>query len=96
MVKVVDQVGFATPQTFGTALVTLGQFEVVDGRTVRVSDGGRTVEVTIDSGGKAFQLHEEVLHENLPSGRIPRRLGITLKAPVSEARVTLRIVPVKP
>ncbi len=96
VVKVVDQVGFATPQTFGTALVTLGQFEVVDGRTVRVSDGGRTVEVTIDSGGKAFQLHEEVLHENLPSGRIPRRLGITLKAPVSEARVTLRIVPVKP
>ncbi len=94
LVQIIDNVHFSSPQSFATALVTLGEFERINDRTVRVRDGGQTVEVTIDAAGKSYRLNEELLPETLPNNKKARRLGITLDEPVSEARVILTLEPV--
>jgi hypothetical protein len=51
--------------------------------------------VEIDTGGAAFDIQAEQIKEDVRTKTLPTRIGIALKAPVTEATVTLKITPVK-
>lgn len=88
-----DEVEFATPQSYETALVTWGQWQQVGPREIAVRDGDEVVRVKIETGGVPFTLRSETLDEDVRSRTKPTRIGIALDAPVAKATVTLHISP---
>lgn len=92
--EVRDEIKFSTPQTFETALVTWGKIKSLDATTLEIADGDSTVRVTIDTQGRAFQLKQQTLDEDVHTPRQPVRLGIALDEKISDGVIRLRIVPV--
>ncbi|MDF3059305.1 MAG: Heparinase II/III-like protein [Rariglobus sp.] len=91
-----DTARFATPESFGTALVTFSRVERSAANRLVVYERDAAVEVTIDTQGAAFTLTDEVLPENLPGGAKARRLGINLDQPSLAPVITLTIRPTEP
>ena len=90
---VTDEVEFAAPQSFATALVTFYKWRKADGDRLLVGEGAEAVRVEIATGGHKFEIEAEKIEEDLPGGRIPTRLGINLIEPVTRATMTLTITP---
>ena len=96
-VTITDSATFQTPQTLGTALVTLGQFRQVRPDLFLVSQRHATLQVAIDTGGAAFTTKDEPIVGDMKSGNTkPRRLGIDLTNPAAAPRITLRITSAPP
>jgi len=89
---VTDRVEFASPQTFGTALITEGTWQRADAGSVLVQDGGEAVRVGIRVLGGEFEVKAEKIEEDAKVK--PTRIGINLAKPVTEATVTMTIQPV--
>ncbi len=89
---VTDTVEFASPQSFGTALVTLGKWERTKDGSLRVRDGNEAVRVEINVNGGEFTVQAEEIVEDAPVK--PTRIGINVTKPVTAATVTLKITPV--
>ncbi len=86
-----DRVKFSTPQSFGTALITLERAQRQAPDRLLVYDAQRALAVTVEAEGGAW---EYALEEIENAGRAqPRRLGITFTAPVREARVRFTVRP---
>ncbi len=88
---VTDTVEFASPQTFGTALVTLGKWERSDDGSLLMHAGDEAVRVEINVKGGEFTVQAEEIIEDAPVK--PTRIGINLTQPVTAATVTLKITP---
>ena len=91
--QVTDEVRFAAPQSFGTALITFSPWKELSAGKLRIGQPPDAVEVTIATDGPSFRLVPEEIHENLHGNRVPIRLGIELVEPVSTAKVTVTIRP---
>jgi hypothetical protein len=89
---VTDRVEFASPQTFGTALITKGTWKRADDGSVLVQDGGEAVRVEVGVTGGEFEIKAEKIEEDAPVK--PTRIGINLTKPVTDATVTMTIKPV--
>jgi hypothetical protein len=87
---VTDEVAFAAPQAFGTALITLGQWEQAAEKQLVVRDSGQAVRVTIDATGPAKIAAEEIKEDSYGQ---PIRLGIDMAEPVTHATIKMTIVP---
>jgi hypothetical protein len=88
-------VSFATPQSFGTAMVTFSPWKELSAGKLRIGQAPDAVEVTIATDGPSFRLVPEEIHENLHGNRVPVRLGIELVEPVRAATVTVTIRPAR-
>lgn len=88
-----DDVRFATPETFETALITWGDIKQLDAQTIQITDGGSAVRVSVDTGGRGFHLRQETIHEDVDTPRQPVHLGIVLDQKITAATVRLRITP---
>ena len=91
-VTITDEVVFAAPAAFETALVTFGSMRR-DGDELLVAEKDRAVRVTIDTGGIGYEIAQEVLDEELPRGRQPTRIAIRLTQPVIRAAIRVTICP---
>jgi hypothetical protein len=91
--EVRDEIKFAAPENFESALITWGKIRSISENELEIADGEDAVRVTIDTQGRAFHLKQETIDEKVSSQRQPVRLGIALDAKVSTATVTLRIAP---
>jgi hypothetical protein len=90
---VIDQVRFATPERFGTALVTFDTWQQLAPDLVRVGDAETGVDVRLDTGGRPFTLEATTIEEDIRGDRRPTRLGIDLIDPVEQAVVRVTIQP---
>lgn len=88
---VTDEVEFSQPQAFGTALITLGEWQQPEPDTVLVSESGEAVLVTLQITGAEFDVRAEEIKEDVRTRRLPTRIGIDLRQPVTRASVTLKI-----
>ena len=82
---VTDEIRLAEPAAFETALITLSKWRA-DGAGLRIGQGDAALRVAIDTGGAAFTIVDEQIHENLSRGRVPIRLAIQLNEPVARPR----------
>jgi len=92
---VTDDVVFATPQAFETALVTLGKWEQEKPGTLVVRDSGDAVRVEIAVTGGEFEVAAEAIKEDVKAHSLPTRIAVRMKQPVAKARVTMTVTPVK-
>lgn len=88
---VTDEVEFSEPKAFGTALITLGEWEVKGPGRLRMTAGGESVRVEIAAGDAAFDIAAEEIREDTALKKPPTRIGLDLRQPVTHARVTLTI-----
>jgi hypothetical protein len=93
---VTDEVEFASPQTFETALITFDKVNPQPESLILVGEGASTVKVSISVPGvKSIRVQTNEIHEKLPGGLVPTRLGIGPGEPVTKAAITLTITPAK-
>jgi len=92
---VTDEVSFAEPQAFETALVTLGKWEREGTDSLIVRWRGKAVRVRLEVEGGEVDLVSETIEEDVRAPALPTRIGIRFTEPVKAARVTARIAPVK-
>jgi hypothetical protein len=92
---VTDEVAFSQPESFETALITLGQWNQNTPRTLRIEDGPAAINVQIDTGGVAFKIVPTEIHEHVHTKKLPVRLAIHLDPPVREATIAVKITPVE-
>jgi len=90
-----DEVEFAEPSSFGTALVTYGDWRREKDGSLIVTDEKESVRVEIDTGGEAYEIHPERIEADVRSERKPLRLGIDLTRAIESARIEVRIAPAK-
>ena len=89
---VTDRVEFASSQTFGTTLMTLGQWERLSPTSLTIRDGDGAVRVDIEASAN-FDVTAEELDEALRIDAKATRLGINLREPVPRATIAMRITP---
>ena len=92
---VTDEVAFKKPKEFGTALVTLGRWEKLGPRTLKVYDTQSAVKVLLEVQGGEMQISSEKIDEDVRTKALPTRIGIKLKKPVKKARISMKIVPLE-
>lgn len=89
--SVTDRVAFGAPQTFGTALITLGGWQQLGPDEIAVYDFDEAVRVKIEAEGAGFELQAEEIHEDTRG--VPTRIGISLTEPVTSAAIIVTITP---
>ncbi|MEZ0298731.1 MAG: acetylxylan esterase [Candidatus Methylacidiphilales bacterium] len=91
---VTDNVTFATPEAFGTALITLGTAQEVSKGVYLIMRKNECIQIEIDTNGLAYTVKDEIIPEKLKSGDDKvRRLGIELQQPATNAAIRIRITP---
>ena len=90
---VTDEVAFSQPQSFETALITLGQWKQTGPQTLRIDEGSAAINVQIDTGGVAFKIVPTEINEHVHTRKLPVRLAIHLESPVPQATVAVKITP---
>jgi hypothetical protein len=90
---VTDEVVFSKPESFETALITLGQWKQTAPHTLRIEDGPAAINVQIDTGGVDFKIVPTEINEHVHTKKLPVRLAIHLEPPVPQATVTVKITP---
>jgi hypothetical protein len=73
--------------------VTWGEVKSTGENTLEISDGGSTLQVTIDTKGQSFKWRQEIIDEDVQSKRKPVRVGIKLNSKIASGVITLRIEP---
>lgn len=88
-----DQVEFASPQSFGTALITFDAWRQTEDQRILIGEGESAVIVQLDTGSVPYQIEATTLEEDVRGGKQPVRIGIELTSPVSQAKVVMSIRP---
>jgi hypothetical protein len=88
-VVVTDEVAFASPQTFETAVITYAGWSLHDDGSLVIRDGDAAVKVTARSDAGALSFAPGVIQEVFK----PTRLAWRLTQPVLRARVVLAVQP---
>jgi hypothetical protein len=90
---VIDEVEFNSPQEFGTALITFSPWKELEGGQLLVGKSPDALRVEITATGCKTRMRAAEIHEDLPGGHIPTRLGIDMAEPVTKATIRLVISP---
>ncbi|AHF90672.1 heparinase [Opitutaceae bacterium TAV5] len=88
-----DTVEFSSPQTFGTALITMGTMKQESADTLLFIDGPARVRVKIESSVGSFTVTKQPVETNRPPA--PTRVGIDFAQPVTRASLRCTITPVE-
>ncbi|TWT78869.1 Heparinase II/III-like protein [Planctomycetes bacterium CA13] len=89
--QVKDEVEFSSPQTFETALVTLGRW-TQDGDTLSIYELDEAVQVRLKASAE-FEVVGEEISEDVHTHSLPKRIAIRFKRPVTKATMTVTCVP---
>lgn len=90
-----DQFASTKPVSFGTAIMTLGTYEILDDKTIILSSEHHKVKADVSSEGGAIRIVDErVPVEHLREGGPAHRIGIEFTEPVSEGAITVRYTPI--
>ena len=90
---VTDNFAYNAAQTFGSALITYGQWKRLSPRELLIYQGQEAVKVAIDTGGVPFEISQEVIMEENHNKTHPTRIGINLAGPQIKGRVVFTITP---
>ncbi len=92
---VTDEVAFSKASGFGTALITLDKWKKVGASSLMIYDSDEALRVDIATGGIEFEVKAETIDEDVSAPRKPIRLEISLKNPVRNAVISVKIAPME-
>jgi hypothetical protein len=93
--QVTDEVVFSKPCEFGTALITFSDRKQTSPSAFTIYDSEKSIKVNIKVNGADFEIRPETIDEDVSARKQPTRLGINLKKPVTNALVSITIIPIE-
>ena len=91
---VTDEFAFSQPETFESALLTFGEWQQISPTVLRVKDRAEAIRVEMTSPtGAVLDVNAVEIHEDLVARRKATRIGLRLKEPLSQGKLTLKITP---
>ncbi|AWW32793.1 hypothetical protein DN752_23080 [Echinicola strongylocentroti] len=95
-ISITDHFAASRPVDFGVAIMTLAEYEIVDSRTVIITENGYKIKAEITGeGGDLVIKDEQVPVEHLREGGPAYRIGVDYTAPVAEGSITVRYSPLQ-
>lgn len=91
--RIVDEVEFSQPETFGTALITYVKWSGDGSTRLMVGEGVEAVQVEVTADVAAPKFRSEEIKEDMVARKTPVRLGFDLPAPVTKAVLTTIVTP---
>lgn len=88
-----DEVDIFRSAPFESALITWSKWKKLSAEELLIGEGSDAVRVRVDTGGLAFDVTDEVIHEDVHTPELPRRIAVRLKERVGKAQVTFVIQP---
>ena len=93
---VTDEFEFATPETFGGALITFSPWREIAPGLLEIGTGADRVHVRVETSGGTVAVTAATITENLPGGRQPTRIGLDFTQPLARGRLSLTITRATP
>ncbi len=90
---VTDSVSFGSPQEFETALITLGSWKKISSNELQFTQDKGTVRVRITAEGAGVRISGTTIDEKLKAGGSAKRIAIALDKKVTNASITMHIMP---
>ncbi len=90
---VTDTVEFKTPKSFETALITMGNYMILDDNTLFIFNKNKAVICRINTGNEKFSINSEIIDEEVRAKTLPIRIGIRLVKSVKTASIKIEIIP---
>ncbi|MCI0498795.1 MAG: heparinase II/III-family protein [Planctomycetales bacterium] len=88
--ELTDEVAFANPNTFETALITYGTCRTTGPGRLEVTFGGQTVIIQLESGDNDIEIADEVVASSRGDFR---RIAVRFVKPVKKGKISMRIWP---
>jgi len=93
-ITVTDQFSADKPVTFGTAIMTLADYEVVGEKTVILTENGMKVKAEVSSSDGELQILDELVPvEHLREGAPAYRIGVDFKDSITKGTITVTYSP---
>jgi hypothetical protein len=92
---VTDHVEFTAPESFETAVITFDKWQQPAADRLQVGAGATAVQIQIDAGGEPVTIASTTIEEDVRARSKPRRIGIQLQQPVTQATVRFIIRPLE-
>ncbi|MCA9413762.1 MAG: heparinase II/III family protein, partial [Candidatus Omnitrophica bacterium] len=88
-----DEVRFKEPTKFGTALITMSEWNQSGQDEFLIRQGTNAVRVTVECPDQ-WSVKPETLEEDVRADRLPDRIGLNVIQPVKSTEITMLIEPV--
>jgi hypothetical protein len=94
-ITITDEFSASKPIEFGTAIMTHGDYKIVNSKTVLFTRDGRSIKVEISAKGGAFEIEdEEVKAKAIRYADQAFRIGIDFKKKLESGSITMVFTPV--
>lgn len=95
-ISITDEFSSTKPIAFGTAIMTLSKYEIIDNNTIILTVGNQKLKVEVSSNDGALKIKDEVVPVKSLRERGPAyRLGVDFKKPISDGKITIKYIPIK-
>lgn len=93
-ISIVDEFSSTEPVLFGTAIMTLSEYKIVDGNTVIFTEGNEKIRAEITSNNGALKIMGELVPvEHLREGGPAYRIGIDFEKPINKGKIIIKYTP---
>ncbi len=94
-ITIVDEFSSSEPIAFGTAIMTLAEYEIIDANTIILTSESQKLKAEILAEGASIKIIDELVPvEHLREGAPAYRIGIDFTEPISKGKITVRYTPV--
>jgi len=94
VISVADVFNSDKPVVFGTAIMTLSEYKVIDNNTVILTENNQKIKVNISSNDGDLKIVDELVPvKYLREGGPAYRIGVNFIKPLNKGRITIKYIP---
>ncbi|MEO9513480.1 MAG: hypothetical protein ABJN84_04375 [Flavobacteriaceae bacterium] len=94
-ISIMDEFSLTEPVSFGTAIMTLSEYEIINANTVIFTAGNQKLKAEISSPNGALKIVDELVPvEHLREKGPAYRIGVDFTEPIKEGSITVKYTPV--
>lgn len=93
-ITVTDTFSSTKPNNFGTAIMTLSNYEVIDANTIILTSDHQKVKVEVSSNDGTLKIIDELVPvKHLREGGPAYRIGVDFTKPIKEGTINVKYIP---
>lgn len=94
-ISITDEFSLSKPVDFGVAIMTLSDYEIIDAKTVILTENDQKLKAEITSDDGSFTIKDELVPvEKLREGAPAYRIGVDFVKPISDGSITIKYTPI--
>ncbi|KQC29951.1 hypothetical protein [Flagellimonas eckloniae] len=94
-VSIIDEFSSTEAVAFGTAIMTLSEYEIINANTVVLHEGNQKLKAAVSSDTGALKIRDELVPvKHLREGAPAYRIGVDFTEPIKEGSITVKYTPI--